>query len=86
MPGEIAEMMLDGTLCECCGVLMVDEHEEPAGYPVMCASCAADNDEQTTLRAHEVDMRQRTQCHQRKRTFAGSISLRQHLRDRHGIR
>jgi len=36
--GEIAEMHLDGTFCECCGEYMgVDE-----GYPVRCETCGAD--------------------------------------------
>jgi len=40
--GEIAEMMLDGTLCACCGELLGDPEDEPAGYPMYCASCAPD--------------------------------------------
>ena len=36
--GEIAEMHLDGTLCECCGeYLGVSE-----GYPVRCGACGND--------------------------------------------
>lgn len=38
--GEIAEMMLDGTLCEGCGTVF-DDHETP-GYPRRCASCQED--------------------------------------------
>lgn len=34
--GEIAEMMLDGTLCAGCGVSL---DSEPAGYPVYCSGC-----------------------------------------------
>jgi hypothetical protein len=34
--GEIAEMMLDGTLCESCGIPLNDD---PPGYPCMCAHC-----------------------------------------------
>jgi|GEM_PF-1264130 len=43
--GEIADMMLDGTLCERCGVCLVDEDTEPNGYPTLCASCAAEKAE-----------------------------------------
>jgi len=39
--GEIAEMMLDGTLCECCGVVLVSEGEEAPGYPRRCKACGA---------------------------------------------
>lgn len=38
--GEIAEMMLDGTLCEGCGVFL---SAEPKGFPGYCsAQCAHD--------------------------------------------
>ena len=33
--GEIADMMLDGTLCECCGVYI--ETGEPPGFPRYCS-------------------------------------------------
>lgn len=36
--GEIADMMLDGTMCQVCGEFM-DLGEDPAGYPVTCAGC-----------------------------------------------
>lgn len=34
--GEISEMMLDGTLCEGCGVFLNDD---PPGYPCRCPDC-----------------------------------------------
>ena len=34
--GDIADMMLDGTLCEGCGVYVDDE---TTGYPRRCAAC-----------------------------------------------
>lgn len=43
--GEIAEMMLDGTLCEACGTVMDDmmEGNEPPGHPRYCSrQCAKD--------------------------------------------
>lgn len=36
--GEIAEMMLEGILCESCGVFLGGD---AAGYPRYCADCAA---------------------------------------------
>lgn len=36
--GEIAEMMLDGTLCEQCGTFI----GEPVGYPRLCEDCKDD--------------------------------------------
>ena len=34
--GEIAEMMLDGTLCESCGTFL---NENPIGFPDYCEEC-----------------------------------------------
>jgi hypothetical protein len=39
--GEIADAMLDGTLCEGCGVYMGDE----CGYPVRCDVCGPADDD-----------------------------------------
>lgn len=44
--GEIAEMMLDGTLCQECGVLM-DDHDAP-GFPRTCSDCLRDFDHPVT--------------------------------------
>ena len=41
--GEIAELIIDGVLCEQCGVL-VDEGEG-CGYPRLCPSCKGEDDE-----------------------------------------
>ena len=38
MAGEIAEMMLDGTMCSVCGEYL----GEDAGYPVTCGGCSDD--------------------------------------------
>lgn len=40
--GEIADMMLDGTLCNTCGMYL---DQEPEGFPVDCEICAEDEDE-----------------------------------------
>lgn len=37
--GEYAEALLDGTFCQGCGELMIDEFETPPGHPVFCAVC-----------------------------------------------
>lgn len=36
--GEYAEMMLDGTCCQCCGEFLNDG-EDGVGYPQFCTSC-----------------------------------------------
>ena len=38
--GKIAEMMLDGTLCEKCGAVLGGESP---GYPRYCKGCNPDN-------------------------------------------
>ena len=42
--GEIADMMLDGTLCQVCGVYM----GEGDGFPVTCRACS-DGDEEPEM-------------------------------------
>lgn len=44
--GEIADMMLDGTLCSGCGVYMGDD----LGYPGYCSGCAPDYVEQPRVK------------------------------------
>ena len=46
--GEIADMMLEGLLCECCGVYLgPDDSEEfePTGVPTPCEDCKQDREE-----------------------------------------
>lgn len=40
--GEVADMMINGTLCEGCGVYLgiKDEDDDPVGFPCLCAGCA----------------------------------------------
>lgn len=40
--GEIADMIIDGTLCERCG-LYIDDNEPP-GYPRLCEDCQQEDD------------------------------------------
>lgn len=35
--GEISDMMIDGTMCQVCGVFL---NEEGPGYPVTCGGCS----------------------------------------------
>ena len=50
--GSIAELHLDGTLCECCGCLMEDlipekgdVLKEAPGYPRTCEDCLSEDDD-----------------------------------------
>lgn len=42
--GEIAEMMLDGTLCSSCGEYLGSDAD---GYPIQCLGCEGDDAERT---------------------------------------
>lgn len=42
--GDVADMMLDGTLCEGCGCVLIDEGEEPSGFPSYCMDCGDGED------------------------------------------
>lgn len=72
--GEIADMMVNGLMCQECGAWMED-HEEP-GYPRTCRSCEADvSSELQKLQA-------RVNCpHCSKRVAA--IGLQQHIDAKH---
>ena len=93
--GDIADMMLDGTLCEGCGEWM----GEPRGYPVRCAGCTdedfKDNEDQTVLELKPIDVistkakninclhhkNNGKGCNRRFKTIDG---MHQHLKDYHG--
>lgn len=60
--GEIAEMMLDGTLCQGCGVFL---SEQPAGHPCCCVECAPDFDESESPKKNSsegLQKQQRVKC------------------------
>jgi len=37
--GEIADMMLDGTLCSRCGAWAVEKGDVIPGHPQLCSDC-----------------------------------------------
>lgn len=43
--GDIADDVLEGIMCQVCGVIMCDAFDAP-GYPQTCAGCAVDSDEE----------------------------------------
>lgn len=76
--GEIAEMMLDGTLCQYCGVAMVHgPNDEAAGYPVSCG--CQDDDERWT---DEDQIRVET-CHLCGKKCRSEDGVLQHLHAKH---
>jgi Zn finger protein HypA/HybF involved in hydrogenase expression len=82
--GEIAEMMLDGTLCEGCGVFL---NAEPEGFPCRCGSCARESKEIRS--AGNIAANQKKGAEQKKIpcTVCGrkvkSIGMANHMKDAH---
>lgn len=59
--GDVADMMLDGTLCERCGVVL-DETGEGVGHPLLCASCLYDSCQGVTPPGREEPRRNPYRC------------------------
>jgi len=82
--GEIAEMMLDGTLCEGCGVFL---NAEPTGYLCRCRSCEAEA--KTERAARNVAANKKMHAEQKKIpcTICGrkvkTIGMANHMKDAH---
>lgn len=74
--GEVAEMMVNGLLCQCCGVLM-DDHEEP-GYARTCNGCLRDME-----RPQHVSQVPKVACPTCGKKVK-PLGLRDHQRDVHG--
>ena len=80
--GEIADMMLDGTMCQWCGEWLHGGEEGP-GYPGLCASCA--REERRTRAAQAQRTPEKVSCPTcGKRVKA--VGLAYHQRDAHGVR
>lgn len=79
--GEIAEMMLSGELCECCGVY-IDEHAN--GIPRYCsAKCAADRSGIALRPITSSSSSAKVACPQCAR-LVKKTGLADHMRDAHG--
>jgi len=73
--GEIAEMMLDGTLCAGCGEFIGSD----AGYAQYCSpQCQRASEPKTSTKP-------KFECRQCKKQFRSTIGVRQHEHDKHGI-
>ncbi len=77
--GEIAEMMLDGTLCEGCGEFIGNN----VGYPQYCSDqCAADRG--LSLKPHKpLQEKKRHKCTACNKKFQRLGSLKQHWLVKH---
>lgn len=89
MPGEIADMMLNGTMCAGCGMWLHDG-EDGDGFPEYCASCQPDE----PLTTHKVARRvsnpparvksaRDTECPFCKKKMRGFGGLKNHMHDTH---
>ena len=82
--GEVAEMMLDGTLCQGCGVFL---NEDAPGYASSCGGCAAEHKKAKkadNLRAHHKQhaAQKKVPCPTCGRRVK-SAGLADHVRDSH---
>lgn len=82
--GEVAEMMMDGTLCEGCGVFL---NEDPPGYPCQCSKCRRES--KVDLKVQNIAAHQKRQSEQTKVKCltcgrrVKSVGLNDHMRDAH---
>lgn len=85
--GEIAEMMLNGLMCEGCGVFM-DDFEE-TGYPRYCSKqCARDRGmvcEPANPDRHQIKERKPFQCSHCGKRFRKEIAVADHTRAAHPV-
>lgn len=82
MPGEIADMMLEGTLCECCGAYIGGEGE---GFPRYCSpACAGDSGVGSPDRPRHPWRKAKThQCPHCQKLLRGELAVRQHVAAKH---
>lgn len=59
--GEIAEMMIDGTMCQRCGEFLYDGEDGP-GYAEFCPSCRRENANDERALQEEADARATQIC------------------------
>lgn len=77
MMGEIAEMMLDGTMCQSCGEWLHGGEDGP-GIPGFCFSCQPD-----ALLNEGPPSRKPFVCPDCNRRFRKEVGLKDHRRDAH---
>lgn len=73
--GDVADMMLTGILCECCGVFL---NEVEVGYPVKCSDCKK---EAKNIHSKKTDKIKCTICG----SWVKKVGLNQHIADKHTL-
>jgi len=71
--GDIADMMLEGTLCAGCGVYL---GEDDNGYPTYCEDCKREG-------FGEQPKKEKKKCPQCKKSFNGDQGLNAHIKAKH---
>lgn len=82
--GEIADMMLDGTMCQVCGEYLFTD--PPAGYPITCDGCKSRGDDPNDFVAVNVKDPKTVECPEPlcERKFRNRQAAAQHWVDKHG--
>ena len=77
--GDTADLMLNGTLCECCGVYLAGEAD---GIPRRCKDCW----KEANLEAHQnyLATHRKTKCPTCGKKVR-EVGLDNHMRDAHGV-
>jgi len=78
--GEIADMMIDGDLCEGCGVAFDDEGQ---GFPRRCKECGPYDYQVAKKSAPPAPSSKKTNCPECGKRVK-KIGLPQHIQDIHG--
>jgi Zn finger protein HypA/HybF involved in hydrogenase expression len=73
--GDVADMMIDGTLCEGCGVYLEGESH---GVPRYCTGCMSNDD------VSMINTNTKVNCPKCQRRVK-EIGLADHMRDKHGV-
>ena len=92
--GEIAEMMLDGTMCGQCGEWLHGGGDGP-GYPGLCYSCRREDERAPRFRKHPKNMaapkwKEKVyegdhKCDLCERAFKSRLAMMQHQQDKHQV-
>ncbi len=87
--GEVADMMLNGTLCEMCGTYL---HQSPPGHPCYCSNqCAKDRGaglEQVVGNKSDLNTaakKPKRQCGICK-AWIKEVGMKDHVRDKHEVK
>lgn len=82
--GDVADMMLDGTLCEGCGEYLGSDN----GYPTYCGDCAKENKKQEKEQTKKSNIERNARQEKTKCAVCGKkvklVGIDQHVLDVHG--